>query len=202
MHLIVDPGHGGSNTGYANDHYREKDYTLKLALRLGLWLDATRICTFDFTRVTDDYVSFKERNRIARNGDLVLSIHTNAFVESSAHGSKIFYWPSNATAKHLAEIAGDALPMPLRRGHGMSQALPADKARYPRANGLLSAYDPTVILFESFFATNPDDLAYGLTEDGQNALCATLMVMLCEAAQIFRKALPVDPEAGADTPVV
>lgn len=79
--IVIDPGHGGKNTGARNivNGMFEKDLTLDLALRLKPLLEA-RGWTVRLTRTNDvdlslaDRIAFAEQNR----AELFLSLHFNS----------------------------------------------------------------------------------------------------------------------------
>ncbi|HTZ19887.1 MAG TPA: N-acetylmuramoyl-L-alanine amidase [Opitutaceae bacterium] len=79
--IVLDPGHGGKDTGKVNERLRvqEKDLALDTALRLKQRLeqDGYRVA---LTRDTDRAVELTERATVARQekADLFLSIHYNS----------------------------------------------------------------------------------------------------------------------------
>ena len=79
--IIVDPGHGGHDSGAIDPsgHYREKDAVLQIALRLRKHLEDLG---FDvvMTRTSDKFIKLHRRTRFAnfRHGDIFVSIHANA----------------------------------------------------------------------------------------------------------------------------
>ncbi|MGO0123545.1 N-acetylmuramoyl-L-alanine amidase [Desulfothermobacter acidiphilus] len=78
MHIVIDPGHGGSDPGAVRGNLREADLTLRLAK-----LVVERVAppaTIIMTRGEDRDVSLNKRVQIANhhNADLFLSLHFNA----------------------------------------------------------------------------------------------------------------------------
>lgn len=79
--IVLDPGHGGSDTGAQsvfNGHY-EKEYTLDLARRLQTLL-ATNGWTVLLTRTNDYFIALSNRVAFAdqHKADLFLSLHFNS----------------------------------------------------------------------------------------------------------------------------
>lgn len=74
--VILDAGHGGSDTGENYYNRTEKDDNLRLTLRIGQLLENEGIQAF-YTRVSDNYLPQLERVRVANDigGDLLVSIH-------------------------------------------------------------------------------------------------------------------------------
>ena len=79
--VVIDPGHGGSDSGTRNlyNHRFEKDYTLDWALRLRPLL-AARGWKVVLTRTNDVEVTLADRTALADrfNADLFLSLHFNS----------------------------------------------------------------------------------------------------------------------------
>jgi N-acetylmuramoyl-L-alanine amidase len=78
--VVVDPGHGGRDTGAIGPHgIREKDVALAIARELAHRLRALGF-TVILTRKDDSYVALDERTRIANQAraDLFVSVHCNA----------------------------------------------------------------------------------------------------------------------------
>lgn len=93
--IIIDPGHGGKDFGApgAIKGVFEKDVTLAIGKRLAAKIQKTLNCDVLMTRTTDRYVSLEERTAIAntKNGDLFISIHTNAAKNQEAYGIETFF---------------------------------------------------------------------------------------------------------------
>ncbi|WP_019534200.1 N-acetylmuramoyl-L-alanine amidase [Paenibacillus ginsengihumi] len=79
MKIMIDAGHGGKDPGAIGNGLREKDLTLKLALRIGQLL-AARGADVRYTRTDDTFVELSDRARAANTAkvDYFLSIHINA----------------------------------------------------------------------------------------------------------------------------
>lgn len=128
LRVILDPGHGGSDTGAVGVHGTiEKDLNLSIALQLMQMLRSRGARVF-LTRSSDRDVTSKKatteeelRERVkiarARKGDLYLSIHFNAKpkVEEArrARGTYVYYYEpqsfllASILAKHLALAVGE-----------------------------------------------------------------------------------------------
>ena len=79
--LVIDPGHGGKDTGASGAFSREKDINLTVALAFGQYVE--RNCPdvkVIYTRKTDVFIPLIERANIANKNkaDLFISVHTNA----------------------------------------------------------------------------------------------------------------------------
>jgi N-acetylmuramoyl-L-alanine amidase len=93
--IIIDPGHGGKDFGApgAIKGVFEKDITLAISKRLAAKIRDTLKCEVIMTRTMDRYLTLEERTAIAntKNGDLFISIHTNAAKNPEAYGIETFF---------------------------------------------------------------------------------------------------------------
>jgi N-acetylmuramoyl-L-alanine amidase len=106
--VVIDPGHGGESIGAtSSEGWREKDLTLKLALKLRDRLKAVPGLQVYLTREVDKYMSLEERAEFANklNADLFLSIHANACDEKSASGFETFFLSLNASDEDSRKLA-------------------------------------------------------------------------------------------------
>ncbi len=90
--VVLDPGHGGQDSGAMVGNVSEKDLTLDLAQRLDRMLHAQGMATV-MTRNDDRYVSLAERaaltNRIP--DCILLSIHFNEGEKAGSTGIETYY---------------------------------------------------------------------------------------------------------------
>jgi N-acetylmuramoyl-L-alanine amidase len=106
--VAIDPGHGGEDPGAVGRRGTyEKNVVLAIARKLKQNLDPdTRVM---LTRNDDFYVPLADRVKKARRvqADLFVSIHADAFRESSARGSSVFalsdHGATSAAARWLAQ---------------------------------------------------------------------------------------------------
>lgn len=91
--IVIDPGHGGADSGASNSNLAlfEKD----INLAVGLAMKDTMPDRYDFgiTRGTDEYLSLKGRCELANNWDasLFISIHANWFYDPEVRGLEAYY---------------------------------------------------------------------------------------------------------------
>lgn len=99
--VLVDAGHGGSDSGATANGLREKDITLDTAERLRDELQRAGLRVV-MTRTDDRFIELDDRvarvNRLGR-GAILVSLHYDAG-SSSANGGQTFYW--HPTAHGLA----------------------------------------------------------------------------------------------------
>jgi N-acetylmuramoyl-L-alanine amidase len=113
--IAVDPGHGGEDPGAKGPgNIYEKNITLAIAKELVKRINDTPGYSAFLTRTGDYYVSLRGRTQIARNkgADLFVSIHADAFKDSSAQGAGVFALSqrgaTSETARWLAQSENEA----------------------------------------------------------------------------------------------
>jgi len=112
--IAIDPGHGGEDPGaIGSSGSREKDVVLAIAKRLKAKIEQQPNMRVMLTRDADYFVPLNVRVQKARNvqADLFMSIHADAFVETSARGSSVFVLSekgaSSSAARWLATKEND-----------------------------------------------------------------------------------------------
>ena len=93
--VVIDAGHGGGDIGTPHRKYKEDEKTIALnvALKLGKMIEANHPdVKIVYTRTTDVYPTLPDRTRMAREakGDLFISIHVNAALDSRAKGVETY----------------------------------------------------------------------------------------------------------------
>jgi N-acetylmuramoyl-L-alanine amidase len=92
--VVIDAGHGGKDPGTVGKRGKEKDITLKVALKLGNYIEknipGVKVV---YTRKTDKFIELYDRANIANEAkaDLFISIHVNAIPNKAAHGGTETY---------------------------------------------------------------------------------------------------------------
>ena len=91
--IALDPGHGGEDPGaIGHAGSREKDVVLAIAKRLKAKIEEQPNMRVMLTRDADYFVPLHVRVQKARKvqADLFVSIHADAFIETTARGSSVF----------------------------------------------------------------------------------------------------------------
>src|SRR5215472_9797281 len=90
--VVLDPGHGGQDSGAMCGGLLEKDLTLDVARRLDRLLDSEGVATL-MTRLGDTYVSLADRAAFANRtrGCIFVSIHFNEDNKPVASGVETYY---------------------------------------------------------------------------------------------------------------
>jgi N-acetylmuramoyl-L-alanine amidase len=93
--LVIDPGHGGKDSGALGRKGKEKDINLAVSTLVGQYITSEHpdVKTI-FTRTRDVFIGLDERADIANkaNANLFISIHTNAVNKSKSYikGAEVF----------------------------------------------------------------------------------------------------------------
>ena len=83
--IVIDPGHGGSDSGAVGNGLKEKNVVLATSKKLGALL-TKRGYKVLYTRSTDVFINLRSRTIFAgkKNADMFISIHANAAPNASS----------------------------------------------------------------------------------------------------------------------
>ncbi len=114
--VVIDPGHGGYDTGAQYGGYDEKDITLVISQKLKKSLEEKGIKAF-LTREEDSFLSLAERVDITNSirPHVFISIHANAMKTSRAiRGVETYYWnkQSQKLAYHVHKGVLNSIQIP------------------------------------------------------------------------------------------
>ena len=120
--VVIDPGHGGMDTGAKNPMLSEKDVTLAMARRLRTVLQTRLGTTVLLTRDSDISLDNEARSAVANNNqaNLFLSLHAGYSADKLAAESSIFVMKENfgeAFATSAPAGARDQLFLPWYLGY-------------------------------------------------------------------------------------
>ena len=92
--IIIDPGHGGNDTGALRGSILEKDLTLQIATKVRNILKETGLQSIIMPRTDDRTLTLDDRVQTSNNShaDIFVSIHINASVKSEIHGIETHYY--------------------------------------------------------------------------------------------------------------
>lgn len=148
--IVLDPGHGGTDTGASNSDYGllEKDQNLDVALKLEALLEGEgyNVCK---TRTGDATLSNNDRYTYANTtgAKILVSVHMNGSTNKSMdYTTTLFGKPRKD--KELAQTIFESLStLPSATGAGTIQT----KAPYQFASGVLLKSKMPAIIAESVF---------------------------------------------------
>lgn len=154
--IILDPGHGGTDSGAVNGNLREADVTLDIAKNYlkpmleadGAVVYLTRGC--DCTKTNEDRYTFANNN----HGDVLLSIHLNGSTNPLKEGTQGLYGQKNkdeAFTRVIHQALYPALSVP-------------DLGVTNFASGVLLKSNMPATIAETVFITNSNE--YNLLTNG------------------------------------
>ena len=155
MIIMIDPGHGG-DPKYGGDPgaigpsgVREKDVNLAVSEKLHSLMVNAGLEAY-MTRVSDVDVALAKRAELANTigADYFISIHSNASVSPTAHGTETYYYYGSAPGKKLAE----AVQAELIKATGLTDRGIKESGFY-----VLRATTMPAILVELAFLSNPEE---------------------------------------------
>lgn len=177
MRLVIDAGHGGSNTGCEHSGIVEKTFTLQLAAALYHCLEPLGAAVF-MTRQSDTDVSLEERGALSAKiqPHLVVSLHLDGSPDPSVGFLSCYAMPDDNIGRSVGEEIERAAPNILRpRTPETTLVRPTDWT--VRAYNVLHHHAPApAVLVECAFTSNPRHAAFIATQHGRQALIAILML--------------------------
>lgn len=105
--VVLDPGHGGSDTGATAKEINEKTIVFDFAKSLAARLEAGGQVRSLLTRTDDSFVPLGDRVRIAEeaNANLFVSIHADMLTEPTVQGATVYTLSDRASDAHAARVA-------------------------------------------------------------------------------------------------
>jgi N-acetylmuramoyl-L-alanine amidase len=104
--VVLDPGHGGHDSGAVNGQAIEKDINLSVAIKLADLLRG-RGTNVVMTRTDDTFIPLDDRAGLANKlkADLFVSVHTNSNEKRTVRGVETYFFSnqSEAVAKTMLE---------------------------------------------------------------------------------------------------
>ena len=103
--VVIDAGHGGHDEGTHGKLLKEKDVALKIALKVGAYIEKNfPDVKVIYTRKDDSYIALDERAEIANrnHADLFICIHANANPNTKAFGTETFVMGLHKDESNLA----------------------------------------------------------------------------------------------------
>lgn len=90
--IVIDAGHGGSDSGATGNGMAEKNLTLAIVLAAKKSFDSDSRFQVSYTRTADTYPSLSQRANLAnnKNADMFLCVHINS-ASASAHGTETLW---------------------------------------------------------------------------------------------------------------
>jgi N-acetylmuramoyl-L-alanine amidase len=187
--VVLDPGHGGQDSGTMKAGILEKDLALDVALRAKRFLELQGVAAL-LTRTGDTYVSLADRAAIAnaRHNCVFVSIHFDDAARPAATGVETYYaahqisnssrvasWlpfleqtgseSANVESQSLAAFIQEAL---------VTRTQAANRGTTPRQFFVISHVRHPAVLVEGGFLTNADEINKLATSDYREQIAAAV----------------------------
>ncbi|MFW6238693.1 MAG: N-acetylmuramoyl-L-alanine amidase family protein, partial [Halanaerobiales bacterium] len=176
--VVVDPGHGGIDTGASYGNIHEKDINLAAAKELAYKLKKANINsvltrTEDKLHRNDRSEDIKYRPEVVRKkaADLLISIHVNNFSTPQPSGSQVFYSTDPPKSRILAETI-DAKLTALRDEN--------DREIMPGDYYVINKVNCPAVLIEIGFLSNPEDRRLMQSQEYQERLAEAITAGIIE----------------------
>src|SRR5213082_3772864 len=187
--VILDPGHGGQDSGAMCGGVMEKDLTLDVARRVDRLLDAEGVATL-MTRLGDTYVSLADRaafgNRV--RDSIFVSIHFNEGNKPVASGVETYYAPHQiAAGSSMASwlpflwrpLSESPNPESQKLAGFIQEALVArtraiNRGTQPGQFFVITNVTSPAALIEGGFLTNKEDISKLASEDYRDQIAAAV----------------------------
>jgi N-acetylmuramoyl-L-alanine amidase len=180
--VVIDPGHGGMDSGVARNHLQEKNLALDVALRLRPKLQAAGF-KIVMTRTTDVFIPLNTRAAIsnAHSSVFFVSIHFNDSPARYIHGATVYY--HTAMSAPIAQTIANSLgKITYNRGIMTARFRVLRKNRYP------------AVLVECGFISNKAEAARCATPEFREALATQIAKAIVQA----RYSVPAEPVVQPD----
>jgi N-acetylmuramoyl-L-alanine amidase len=104
--IVIDPGHGGEDSGALGKKSYEKTVVLQISKRLKALVDAQPGMRAELTRTGDYYVKLRKRSSIARlkRADMFISVHADGFKDPRARGASVYALSTRGATSEAAKI--------------------------------------------------------------------------------------------------
>jgi len=187
--VVLDPGHGGEDSGAMCGGVMEKDLTLDVARRVDRLLDSEGVATL-MTRLGDSYVSLADRaafgNRV--KDSIFVSIHFNEDNKPVASGVETYYAAhqinsGSAFASWLSFFSRPPSSSPNPQSQSLAafiqEALVArtrsvDRGTQAKQFFVIANVTSPAVLIEGGFITNKDELSKLASEDYRDQIAAAV----------------------------
>ena len=208
--VVLDPGHGGQDSGAMCGGVMEKDLTLDVARRVDRLLDSEGVATL-MTRIGDSYVSLADRAAFGNRAtdSIFISIHFNEDNKPVASGVETYYaahqidsassfasWfpffsrpPSNSPKPESQSLAGFIQEALVARTRSV------DRGTQAKQFFVIANVTSPAVLIEGGFITNKDELSKLVSEDYRDQLAAAV----ADGVLRYRDALSQPKSAVAAT---
>ncbi|MBY7141993.1 N-acetylmuramoyl-L-alanine amidase [Virgibacillus sp. NKC19-3] len=157
-HFVIDPGHGGKDSGAIRSEVQEKTLALSTGIRVEEQLH-DKGASVTLTRTDDTFISLGERVQMSNstNADAFISLHYNTFEDQSIRGIHTFY-----DVGGMSQRLADTIQQSLIHYTGLH-----DRGARQADYEVLTANTQPALLIELGFISNPEERELVQTDNYQ-----------------------------------
>lgn len=180
--IVLDAGHGGIDNGAMSNDVHEQDINLNIVKKLQTLLESAG-ATVQLTRdgnydLASDGVSNRKRDDMKKRvalindelPDIFISVHLNAYPNTSVKGAQAFYQKDNEESLRLAKLVQKQF----------KELTGTKMVEKPGDYFILNETKKTGVLVECGFISNADDRSHLIQESYQQELAESLFDSILE----------------------
>jgi N-acetylmuramoyl-L-alanine amidase len=204
--ILVDPGHGGKDTGAPGVHgVLEKDVVLTIGklVRDDLVNCGAKVI---LTRADDTFIPLTTRSQMGvdYHADIFLSIHADSSgIENSHHGTTVYYHANNAVCRQLAETIAQRL---VQLDDGIKgDGVRSDFVRFPGVGfSVLRRSPEPAVLVETGYVDSDTDCGHLTDPDIQHMIASAIVAGLKDyvAQGTSTASIPATPVPASESGTV
>lgn len=189
--IVLDPGHGGKDSGACGNGLLEKEINLMIARSVGNRLNDYQDVEVKYTRDSDKFIELSDRAKFANNmkADVFLSIHVNAG-GGTGYEDFVYTGASGASIKIQTEIHAE-----MRKfldSYGI-----VDRGMKKANFAVLRETNMPAMLAENLFIDNEKDAALLKQNEFLDTLAQVIVNGLVRALSLVKKETSQDALADA-----
>lgn len=211
--VVIDPGHGGQDSGATVAGIVEKDLTLDIAQRVERLLQGQGLTTI-MTREGDDYVSLSQRASLTnRVSDCVMvSIHFNEGNKSASSGIETYYADHQVVAgapliAWLPFLQRAVQPVPNGESQNLANCVQESLVAHTRANNrgtkaqqffVIANVRHPAVLVEGGFLSNKEETAKLNSPDYREQIAGAISDGIFHYRDILRERRSASAQTAAE----
>lgn len=203
--VVLDPGHGGQDSGAMCGGILEKDLTLDIVQRVDRLLQAQGVATL-LTRIGDSYVSLADRAALANRARdcIFVSVHFNEGNKNVSNGVETYYAehqlapfkPVLAWLPFLQRAAAESPNLESQSLAGFIQEAvvtrtqSVNRGTKPQQFFVIANVRVPAVLVEGGFLSNKDEIAKLTSADYRERLAAAITEGILQYRDLMKQRQP------------
>ncbi|SMG10795.1 Murein DD-endopeptidase MepM and murein hydrolase activator NlpD, contain LysM domain [Marivirga sericea] len=167
LRVILDPGHGGKDSGMKSSALNEKDIVLKVAQKVAENFKESEEIEIILTRDVDKVVSLEERVSNSESSDLFISLHIETHEYKDENSMLAIYNDQNDNASH-SKYFSELLAQEMKNENKIL------KVGYSSGYYVLKNAKCPAVIFSMGYFSNPESEQYLNSEKGMKEIAQEL----------------------------